>query len=234
MPVQGAARRHCRAALVALSVMLSGGACHAVKPGSAPATSSARRAVLLNPSDNFWTTRAPPVFRATVETTRGAFVLEIHRSWAPLGADRFYNLARSGFFDDSRFFRVMPNYIAQFGIPGDPAITTMWKDRTFPDDSVRESNTRGTIGFAMTGPNMRTTQLYISRKDNSQLDAQGFSPIGRVVQGMDIVDSLYDGYGEGAGGGVRAGKQQRMLTEGNAHLDRDFPRLDHLIRIVVD
>lgn len=127
----------------------------------------------------------------------------------------------------------MPNYIAQFGIPGAPAVTAVWKDRTFPDDPVRESNVRGTIGFAMTGPTMRATQLYISRKDNVQLDAQGFAPIGRVVTGMQVVDALYDGYGESAGGGVRAGKQQRMLTEGNAHLDTDFPKLDRLIRITV-
>jgi homoserine O-acetyltransferase len=233
MPLQGAARRPRRAALVALAAMLFGGACHAVRAGTGTATANERRVVLRNPSDNFWATHAPDNFRASVETTKGTFVLEIQRAWAPLGADRFYNLARAGFFDDSRFFRVLPNYIAQFGIPGDPAVTSAWKDRVFADDAVRESNVRGTIGFAMTGPNTRTTQLYISRKDNTQLDAQGFSPIGRVVQGMEVVDSLYDGYGETAGGGVRAGKQQRMLAEGNAHLDRDFPLLDHLVRVII-
>jgi homoserine O-acetyltransferase len=128
---------------------------------------------------------------------------------------------------------VLPAYIAQFGIPGDPAITSVWKDRAFRDDPVRTSNVRGTIGFAMTGPDTRTTQLYISRKDNAQLDAQGFSPIGRVERGMEVVDALYDGYAETAGGGVRAGKQQRMLAEGNAHLDRDFPKLDRIRRVVV-
>lgn len=157
----------------------------------------------------------------------------MHRAWAPLGADRFCNLARAGFFDDSRFFRVLPGYIAQFGIPGDPAVTRVWKDRNFPDDSVRQSNVRGAIAFAMTGPAMRTTQLYISRKDNPQLDAQGFAPIGLVVEGMSVVDALYDGYGESAGGGVRAGRQQRMLTEGNVHLDRAFPLLDRLIRVTI-
>jgi cyclophilin family peptidyl-prolyl cis-trans isomerase len=228
----GVARHPGRATLVAFSLLLVAG-CRGAHTGSAPARLADRRAILLDAEQSYWRTHAPELFRATVETSKGVFVIEGHRAWAPLGADRFYNLARAGFFDDSRFFRVMPNYIAQFGIPGDPAITTVWKDRTFPDDPVRQSNVRGTIGFAMTGPNMRTTQLYISRKDNVQLDAQGFAPIGRVVTGMEVVDALYDGYGESAGGGVRAGKQQRMLTEGNAHLDRDFPKLDRITRITV-
>jgi cyclophilin family peptidyl-prolyl cis-trans isomerase len=221
------------AALAAIGGLLFSTACHsAPSPASAPASTD-RRSILLDPAHRFWRTRAPALFRATIETTRGPFIVEVHRDWAPLGADRFYSLARAGFFDDSRFFRVLPNYIAQFGIPGDPAITSVWKDRIFPDDSVRHSNVRGTIAFAMTGPNTRTTQLYISRKDNPQLDAQGFAPIGVVVEGMSVADGLYDGYGEGAGGGVRAGKQQRMLTEGNAHLDRDFPLLDRLIRVTI-
>ena len=210
-----------RAGLVLSAAVALSGACHSV------------RGVLRDPSNALWTARAPESFRATVETTKGTFVVEVQRDWSPLGADRFYNLARTGFFDDSRFFRVLPGYIAQFGIPGDPAVTAVWKDRTFPDDTVRQSNTRGTIAFAMTGPRTRTTQLYISRKDNPQLDAQGFSPIGRVVEGIDVVDALYDGYGENAGGGVRAGRQQRMLSEGNAHLDRDYPLLDRLIRVTV-
>ena len=168
-----------------------------------------------------------------VETSKGTFTLDCFRNWAPTGVDHFYNLARAGFFDDSRFFRTLPGYIAQFGIPGNPAVTRVWKDRAIPDDSVYQSNVRGTFAFAMTGPNTRTTQLYISRKDNAQLDAQGFSPLGRVISGMAVVDSLYDGYGENAGGGVRAAKQQRMLEEGNAHLDRDYPKLDRLVRITI-
>jgi cyclophilin family peptidyl-prolyl cis-trans isomerase len=192
-----------------------------------------RRSVLLDPSSSFWETRAPRAFGARVETSKGTFVLAIERDWAPRGADRFYNLARTGFFDDSRFFRVVPQFIAQFGIPADAAVASAWQNRVFPDDSVKQSNVRGTIGFAMTGPNTRTTQLYISLVDNTRLDAQGFSPIGRVVEGMAVVDSLYSGYGENSGGGVRAGKQAPLFLGGNAYLDREYPKLDRLIRITV-
>ena len=173
---------------------------------------------------------SPVLTRVRIETSKGAFVLEVNRSWAPRGAARFLELVRTGFFDDSRFFRVREKYIAQFGIAGDPAVTRRWKDRYIPDDSVRTSNVRGTFAFAMTGPNLRNTQVYINLVDNAQLDAQGFSPVGRVVEGMDVVDRLYSGYGEDAGGGLRLGKQDRMLNEGNEHLDADFPRLDRLIR----
>ena len=167
--------------------------------------------------------------RVRIETSRGAFVLEVNRRWAPRGAERFLELVKSRFFDDSRFFRVREKYIAQFGIAGDPAATRKWIGREFPDDSVRTSNVRGTFAFAMTGPNQRDTQVYINLVDNTQLDAQGFSPVGRVVEGMDVVDRLYSGYGEDAGGGLRLGKQQKMLEEGNAHLDASFPKLDKLI-----
>lgn len=224
--------------LVAAALCLAA-ACHAARPvESAPApaavsTANARASALLDPELPWWRTRAPDTFHATIESTKGKIVLEVHRAWAPLGADRFYNLARAGYFDDSRFFRVLPKYIAQFGIPGDPAVTSVWKDRRFADDSVRQGNVRGTVAFAMTGPDTRTTQLYINLKDNPHLDSQGFSPIGRVVDGMNLVDSLYDGYGERAGGGVRAGRQQQMLAGGNVHLDTHFPKLDRLIRVTV-
>ena len=171
--------------------------------------------------------------RVRVETTQGAFVLEVRPDWAPLGAERLLGLVRTRFFDDSRFFRVREKYIAQFGIAGDPAVTRAWKGRYFPDDSVRTSNVRGTFAFAMTGPNLRNTQIYINLVDNKQLDAQGFSPVGRVVEGMEVVDRIYSGYGEDAGGGLRLGKQDRMLNEGNRHLDADFPRLDRLIHATV-
>jgi len=140
------------------------------------------------------------------------------------------NNLRTGFFDDSRFFRVRAGFIAQFGIPGDPTFTALWKDRTMPDDPVRQSNTRGAVAYAMTGPDTRTTQLYINYGDNARLDAEGFAPIGRVVEGMDVVDQLYAGYDEEAGGGMRGGKQDKMLEGGNAHLDEHFPLLDKLRR----
>jgi homoserine O-acetyltransferase len=165
-----------------------------------------------------------------VETTRGVFSIAVERALAPRGADRFYQLVQAGYFDDSRFSRVVPGFIAQFGIPGDPAITRVWQNRAIDDDSVRTSNVRGTVAYAMTGPNTRTTQLFISLGDNSRLDAQGFAPIGRVVSGMNVVDRLYGGYGESSGGGMRAGKQGRVLAEGNAYLDHEYPLLDHLVR----
>jgi len=216
------------------AAVAAGGACNRATPApSGTPTPAQRRDLLTHPEASFWRTRAPNVFDARVETTKGMFVLEIVREWAPRGADRFYNLARAGYFDDSRFSRVVPKFIAQFGLPGDPAIAPYWVNRTFPDDSVAHTNARGTIAFAMTGPNTRTTQLYISLVDNTRLDAQGFSPIGRVIAGMDVVDGLYAGYGETSGGGVRAGKQGPVIAGGNAYLDRAYPRLDHLVRITV-
>lgn len=187
------------------------------------------QAALLDPADSLWQAAAPAAYTVIFETTQGAFTLEVHRDWAPRGADRFYNLVRSGFFDDSRFFRVRAGFIAQFGLPGDPAIAPHWVGNAFPDDSVRKSNVRATAAFAMTGPGTRTTQVYINLADNSRLDVQGFAPFGTVSSGMDVVDRLYAGYDEAAGGGVRAGNQGRIIAEGNAHLDRDFPLLDRLI-----
>ena len=191
------------------------------------------RHVLIRPDNPFWQTPAPDRFRAGFETTRGRFVVEVNRDRAPRGADRFFNLVRAGFFDDSRFFRVVPDFIAQFGIPGDPAVTRVWQDRTFPDDPAREKNLRGTIAFAMKGPDDRRTQLYLNLRDNPRNDGQGFAILGRVIEGMDVVDSLYTGYGETSGGGMRAGRQQRLLDEGNAYLDREFPKLDRILRAVI-
>jgi homoserine O-acetyltransferase len=190
-------------------------------------------ALLFRPDDPFWATRAPDVFRARFETTKGPFVIEVSRDRAPRGADRFYQLVRARFFDDSRFFRVVPAFIAQFGIPGDPAVTGVWQDRTMPDDPEVEPNLRGTVAFAMKGPDDRRTQLYINLRDNPRNDGQGFAIIGRVIEGMAVVDSLYGGYGETSGGGMRAGRQQRLLEEGNAYLDREFPRLDRIRRAVI-
>jgi cyclophilin family peptidyl-prolyl cis-trans isomerase len=173
------------------------------------------------------------VFQVRFETTQGAFVVEAHPEWAPQGVARFRELVSAKYFDDSRFFRVVAKFIAQFGIAGDPKVTAAWKGRTIPDDppdKSRQSNLRGTLAFAMTGPGTRSTQIYINLADNARLDAQGFAPIGRVVSGMDVVDRLYAGYGEGAGGGMRGGQQGKMLEGGNAHLDASFPKLDHLVR----
>jgi homoserine O-acetyltransferase/O-succinyltransferase len=214
-----------------VALTLAAAACHGPRSGAPALSPSELRALLLAPESGFWREPAPEHFTVSVETTRGTFTIAVDRALAPRGADRFYRLVQAGYFDDSRFSRVVPGFIAQFGIPGDPAITRVWKDRALDDDSVRTSNVRGTIAYAMTGPNTRTTQLFISLVDNTRLDAQGFAPIGRVVTGMDVVDRLYGGYGESSGGGMRAGNQGRVLTEGNAYLDREYPLLDRILRI---
>ena len=192
------------------------------------------RAVLMKPQDKFWAGKAARLFRVRFETTKGDILIEVRRDLSPHGADRFYNLVRAGFFDDSRFFRVRAGFIAQFGIPGDPAIAAVWRDQTIPDDPARESNTRGTISYAMTGPNARTTQLFINLGDNSRLDKDGFAPIGKVIEGMNVVGQLYSGYGEEAGGGMRGGKQGKIFEGGNTHLDREFPKLDKLLTARVE
>lgn len=173
------------------------------------------------------------VFRVRVETTAGSFVIEAHRAWSPNGVDRFHQLVLAGFFDDSRFFRMVPRFVAQFGIAGNPQTAQAWRNKTIADDPVTQSNQRGFISYAMTGYNTRTTQLYINLADNSRLDAQGFAPIGQVVEGMEVVDKLYFGYGEASGGGMRGGKQARLFEEGNAWLDKEFPKLDKLLRAAV-
>ena len=169
--------------------------------------------------------RAPKTFRVRFDTTKGAFVVEVHREWAPRAADRFYNLAKVGFFDEIRFFRVIAGFMVQFGIQGDPAVAAAWREAAIQDDPVTQSNRRGMVTFATAGPNTRTTQVFINFKDNVGLDRQGFAPFGQVVEGMSVVDSLYSGYGEGGprGGGPDQG---RLQMEGNAYLKREFPKLD--------
>ena len=187
---------------------------------------------LRDPGHPLWGEHAPAVYRVKMETTAGSIVLEVRRDWAPIGADRFYNLVRAGFYDDSRFYRVTTRF-AQFGIAGRPEVAGVWRERSIKDDPVKETNVRGRFAFAMTGPDTRTTQIYICKVDMSSQDKDGFAPLGTVVEGMDVVDKLYAGYGENAGGGMRGGKQGRIFAEGNQHLDRDFPKLDHLIRATV-
>ncbi|HEV8436422.1 MAG TPA: peptidylprolyl isomerase [Thermoanaerobaculia bacterium] len=174
--------------------------------------------------------RAPAVFRVEFETTRGNFVVEVHRDWAPIGADRFYRLVAQHFFDGQRFFRVRAGAFAQFGIPGDPRLAREWRHATIPDDPVRASNDRGTLAYAFTKPGTRATQIFINLRNNKEYDAQGFAPFGRVISGMEVVDSLYSGYGESSGGGMRAGHQDALFEEGNAWLDRSFPKLDSIVK----
>jgi peptidyl-prolyl cis-trans isomerase A (cyclophilin A) len=171
--------------------------------------------------------QAPATFKVNFDTSKGPFVIEVHRDWAPNGADRFYNLVKAGFYDDVRFFRVIPNFMAQFGIHGNPSVMQAWRQAQIKDDPVKQSNQRGYVVFATAGPNTRTTQLFINFRDNSGLDKQGFAPFGRVVSGMDVVDKIYDGYGEGAPRG-KGPEQGRIQAEGNAYLTKDFPRLDYI------
>jgi peptidyl-prolyl cis-trans isomerase A (cyclophilin A) len=170
--------------------------------------------------------KAPAIFKAKFTTGKGDFVVEVHRDWAPNGADRFYNLVKAGFFDDTRFFRAIEGFMVQFGISGDPSINTKWQNENISDDSVTQSNKRGFMTFAQRNtPNTRSTQVFINYSDNTNLDSMRFAPFGRVVKGMEVVDSLYKGYGEGAPGG--AGPNQALIqAQGNAYLDGSFPKLD--------
>jgi peptidyl-prolyl cis-trans isomerase A (cyclophilin A) len=171
--------------------------------------------------------QAPPVYKVKVDTSKGSFVLEVHRDWAPLGADRFYNLVKNGFYDNARFFRVISGFMVQFGINGDPKLSAVWREARIKDDPVQQSNQRGFITFATAGPNTRTTQVFINFANNQALDRMGFAPFGRVVSGMDAVDALYSGYGEGAPSG-QGPDQQRVQSQGNAYLTKDFAKLDYI------
>src|SRR3954452_21089565 len=177
---------------------------------------------------------APREFRVRLETTKGAIVVEVHRDWAPVGANRFYELVKAHYFDDNRFFRVVSWQWAQFGINGVPSVAKRWRTRTIPDDPRGQSNVRGMVAFAFAVPNARTTQVYIALKDLSDpQDAQGFVPFGRVVEGMDVADALTSEYGESAGSRNGGGRQQPLFDGGNKYLDREFPRLDRILHAKV-
>ncbi len=182
---------------------------------------------LLDPKHPDLNKQAPAKFLAKFETSKGEFVVEVQRDWAPKGADRFYNLVKNGYFSDVRFFRVVSGFVAQFGIHGDPKVSAAWRDAKIQDDPVKESNKRGMVVFATAGPDTRTTQFFINFKDNTRLDTMGFSPFGKVVQGMEVVDQLHAGYGEGAPRGMGP-DQGRIQAEGNAYLMREFDKLDYI------
>ncbi len=178
--------------------------------------------------------QAPDLFRVRVETSKGPMLWEFHRDWSPQGVDHFYQLVRSGYYDGNRFFRVVPGKWAQFGINGDPKLAKEWRTRTVPDDPRLESNVRGTIAYAFAVPNGRTTQLFINLRDNRAThDKEPFVPIGKVVEGMDVADALYSGYGETAGGGIRAGHQDAMFEGGNAYFQAHFPLLDYIDHVTI-
>lgn len=171
--------------------------------------------------------QAPEKFQVQFDTTKGIIVLDVTRAWAPNGADRFYNLVKNGFFTDIAFFRVIDGFMAQFGIHGDPQVSAMWRDANIPDDPVKVSNTAGMVSFATAGPDTRTTQLFINYGNNSFLDGQGFSPFAKVSQGMDVINSVYKGYGEGAPSGTGP-NQGSIQMKGNEYLRKYFSKLDYI------
>lgn len=197
---------------------------------------SSGRDLLLKPEAAEWTRPAPAVSRLRFETSKGVFVLEVNREWGPIGADRLYNLARLGYYDDTRVHRVNKGYIAQFGLHGDPAVNAAWKSRLLRDDLPRSTNTRGTFAFSYMGPgkpNTRNTQIYINLADNSKNNVEPFTVLGTVIEGMAVLDSLYSGYGENSGAGVRQGRQGPLEASGNAFMDREYPLLDRILRATV-
>jgi peptidyl-prolyl cis-trans isomerase A (cyclophilin A) len=213
-----------KAIIVALA-LCGGLLAHAQAPASRPKAAASRtgaaatRPSLLNPASLH--AHAPAVFKAKFTTTAGDIIIEVHRDWAPLGADRFYNLVRRGFFTNASFFRVVPGFVVQFGLNADPAVNNAWKDADIQDDPVVQSNKRGSLVFATAGPNTRTTQFFINYADNARLDAMGFAPFGTVIEGMDVVDKIYPGYGEQP--------QQPLITQqGDPYISRNFPRIDKI------
>ena len=172
---------------------------------------------------------APEIFRVRLETTKGAIVIECIRNWAPHGADRFYELVTSGYYDAAAIFRIRPKTWAQFGIAGDPKVATAWRTRAIPDDPFKQPNVRGTVAFAWAVPNGRTAQVFINLRDNREThDQEPFVPFGRIVEGMDVADAWFDEYGEAAGCGIRAGRQDPVFQGGNEYLRKNFPKLDFI------
>jgi cyclophilin family peptidyl-prolyl cis-trans isomerase len=196
------------------------------KPATTHAHSTAHRTdpALFHPAA--LTAKAPEQYEVTFKTTAGDFVVQVTRAWAPLGADRFYNLVKHGYFTDAAFFRVVPGFVVQFGLSADPAINKVWDKAPIKDDPVTQSNHLGYITFATAGPNTRTTQLFISLADNTRLDSMGFAPFGQVTSGMDVVQKTYSGYGESP-------DQAAITAEGKTYLDKNFPKLDRIVSATV-
>jgi peptidyl-prolyl cis-trans isomerase A (cyclophilin A) len=217
--------RKCRLAVAIFSLALGAALSLIAMPASSQAGSLTDPAALNE--------KAPPTYKAKFDTSKGAFVIEVHRDWAPNGADRFYNLVKNGFFNDARFFRVISGFMVQFGIHADPKISGVWRDADIKDDPVKESNKRGLVTFATAGPDTRTTQVFINFGNNTGLDDQGFSPFGQVISGMNVVDQLYSEYGEGAPSG-QGPDQGLVQKQGNAYLAKGFPKLDFIRKATIE
>jgi peptidyl-prolyl cis-trans isomerase A (cyclophilin A) len=216
-----------------LTVFVAGIAFAQTKSGAAPKAAPAKTN-LLDPST--LNAKAPETFLAKFTTSKGDFTVQVTRAWAPRGADRFYTLGRAGFFTDVTFFRVLRTprpFMAQFGVSPRPDVAKAWESAKLPDDKTTQSNTRGRITFATAGPNTRTTQVFINYGDNSFLDNQGFAPFGEVIEGMEVVDSLYADYGEGAPSG-NGPDQGKLTSQGKAYTDRYFPKLDKIVSAKIE
>jgi peptidyl-prolyl cis-trans isomerase A (cyclophilin A) len=207
----------CRAILIVLACAALAGC----GGGGSSRSSSGPPAALLRPAT--LKTKSPQLFTVVFKTTKGEFVVDVHRTWAPLAAQRFYNLVKAHFFDGVEFFRVVPKFVVQFGISPYPQVSKAWQNATIPDDPVTVHNTRGAVTFASAGPNSRTTQIFINLGDNSNLDNTGFAPFGAVVSGIDVVDKLYSGYADSP-----TSKQTEMEAQGNAYLQKNYPKLDSI------
>jgi peptidyl-prolyl cis-trans isomerase A (cyclophilin A) len=181
---------------------------------------SPNKAKLMNPAG--MTEQAPPTYSVNLDTSKGLIVIQVHRDWAPIAADRFYNLVKNGFYDEARFFRVVPNFMVQFGMNADPAVTRVWSGASMKDEPTKQGNKKGYVTFARTGaPNSRGTQLFINYKDNNFLDAQGFAAFGEVTKGMDIAEAINSQYAEKP-------NQGDITSQGNAYLNKEFPKLDYI------
>jgi peptidyl-prolyl cis-trans isomerase A (cyclophilin A) len=200
-------------------------------PKAAPAKAPVTANRLLTPAA--LNAKAPETFKAKFDTSKGVFVIEAHRDWAPIGTDRFYNLVRAGFYNNQRFFRALAGFMVQFGMSGTPAVQKVWNANAWnlKDDPVKQSNKRGYVTFANAGPNSRSTQLFINLVDNTFLDPEGmhFAPFGQVVEGMEVVDMLYTGYGR-----QNVPDQQRITNEGNAYLMKEYPKLDYIKTAIIE
>jgi peptidyl-prolyl cis-trans isomerase A (cyclophilin A) len=200
----------------------------ATKPAATSKTKTAHGAdeqALLHPET--LKAKAPDVYEVKFTTTKGDFVVQVTRAWAPVGADRFYNLVKHHFYDQASFFRVLSGFVVQFGLSANPQVTKAWQTATIKDDPVTQSNKPGYITFATSGPNSRTTQVFINLGNNAQLDSMGFAPFGQVTEGMEVVQQLYSGYGEGAPSG-RGPDQGTISSQGKPYLDKNFPNLDSI------
>jgi peptidyl-prolyl cis-trans isomerase A (cyclophilin A) len=199
---------------------------------SLPAPAAAQAPSLKNPAS--LKEMAPPTYKVKFDTSVGVFVIQVNRDWAPLGADRFYNLVKSGFYDDARFFRAISGFMVQFGINADPAVSAAWRNARIGVDPVKQSNKPMFITYAMGGsPDTRTTQVFINYGNNGNLDAMGFAPFGEVIEGKDVVNKIHTGYGEGAPRG-KGPEQGRVQMEGNAYLTKEFPKLDFIKKATIE